>query len=109
MAEQSVLALHQHFMVHGDVLEWVEVFRYLGCLLSQDGNDIQAVQSQLCKARGMWTRVGQVLHIEEFASTGDHQVIQGHRAICPLVWKQDMGPEPGCHGQTQGIPHPRGI
>jgi len=49
------------FTVHGDVLERVEVFRYLGCLLSQDDDDIQAVRSQLCKARGTWARVGQVL------------------------------------------------
>jgi hypothetical protein len=33
-------------------------------LLSQDDNDIQAVQSQLCKARGTWARVGQVLRKE---------------------------------------------
>ena len=49
------------FMVHGDMLERVEVFRYLGHLLSQDDDDIQAVRSQLCKALGTWARVGQVL------------------------------------------------
>ncbi len=61
MAVQSALALRQQFTVHGDVLEWVEVFRYLGRLLLQHDNDIQAVQSQLHKARGTWARVGQVL------------------------------------------------
>jgi hypothetical protein len=45
-------------------LERVEVFRYLGRLLSQDDDDIQAVRSQLCKARGTWARVGQVLSKE---------------------------------------------
>ena len=65
MAVRSALALRQQFMVHGDVLERVEVFRYLGCLLSQDDDDIQAVvRSQLRKARGMWARIGQVLHKE---------------------------------------------
>ncbi len=52
MAVRSALALRQQFMVHGDVLERVEIFRYLGRLLSQDDDDIQAMQSQLCKARG---------------------------------------------------------
>ncbi len=33
-------------------------------MLSQDNNDIQAVRSQLCKARGTWARVGQVLQRE---------------------------------------------
>ena len=64
MAVRSALALRQQFTVHGDVLERVEVFWYLGCLLSQDDNDIQAVQSQLCKARRTWARVGQVLRKE---------------------------------------------
>jgi hypothetical protein len=64
MAVCSALALRQQFTVHGDVLERVEVFRYLGRLLSQDDNDIQAVRSQLCKARGTWARVGQVLRRE---------------------------------------------
>jgi len=64
MAVRSALALCQQFTVHGDVLERVEVFRYLGRLLSQDDDDIQAVRSQLCKARGTWARVGQVLRKE---------------------------------------------
>ncbi len=64
MAVRSALALRQQFTVHGDVLERVEVFQYLGRLLSQDDDDIQAVRSQLCKARGTWARVGQVLQRE---------------------------------------------
>ena len=64
MAVRLALALCQQFTVHGDVLERVEVFRYLGRLLSQNDDDIQAVRSQLCKARGTWARVGQVLRRE---------------------------------------------
>ncbi len=64
MAVQSTLALHQQFTVHGDVLERIKMFRYLGRLLSQDDDDIQAVRSQRCKARGTWSRVGQVLQKE---------------------------------------------
>ena len=64
MAVQSALALYQQFTVHGDVLKRVEVFRYLGRLLSQDDNDIQALRSQLRKARRMWEKVGQVLQKE---------------------------------------------
>jgi hypothetical protein len=61
MTVRSALALRQQFMVHRDVLEKVEVYRYLGHLLLQDDDDIQAVQSQLCKACGMWAWVGKVL------------------------------------------------
>jgi hypothetical protein len=37
------LALHCQFLVHRDVLESVEVFKYLDCLLAQDNNDAQAI------------------------------------------------------------------
>jgi len=54
----------QHFSVHGEVLERVEVFKYLGRLLAQDDDDIRAIRAQLWKARGTWARVGQVLRAE---------------------------------------------
>jgi hypothetical protein len=47
--------------VHRDILEKVEVYRYLGRLFLQDSDEVQAMRSQLPKARGMWARVGQVL------------------------------------------------
>ncbi len=61
---RSALALHEQFTVHGEVLEKVEVYRYLSCLLLQDDNDVQAMRSQLCKARGTCARIGQVLRRE---------------------------------------------
>jgi hypothetical protein len=61
------LALCRQFLVPGDVLERVEVFKYLGCLLVQDNNDAQAIQQQLQKARGVWARVRQVLSGENTA------------------------------------------
>jgi hypothetical protein len=39
----------------------VEVFKYLGHLLAQDDDDIQAIPIQMQKARATWARVGQVL------------------------------------------------
>ena len=52
MVVSSALALHQQFMVNGDVLECVEVFTYLGRMMAQDDDDIQAIRVQLRKARG---------------------------------------------------------
>ena len=60
----SALALRRQFTVHGDVLERIEVFKYLGRLLAQDDDDAQAIRQQLRKARGIWARVSQVLHGE---------------------------------------------
>jgi hypothetical protein len=66
-AVTSALALRCTFTVHGDVLERVEVFKYLGRLLAQDDDDVQAVRQQIRKARGTWARVGQVLRGENAA------------------------------------------
>jgi len=63
-AVTSALALRQQFSVHGEALEHVEVFKYLGCLLAQDDDDIQVIRAQLRKARGTWAHVGQVLRAE---------------------------------------------
>jgi hypothetical protein len=66
-AVTSALALRCTFTVHGDLLERVEVFKYLGCLLAQDDNDVQAVRQQIRKAWGTWARVGQELRGENAA------------------------------------------
>jgi hypothetical protein len=58
------LALRQQFSVHGDVLERVEVFKYLGRLMSQDNDDIQVIRAQMRKAPATWARVRQVLRSE---------------------------------------------
>ena len=39
----------------------MEVFKYLGCLLAQDDDNIRAIRAQLQKTRATWARVGQVL------------------------------------------------
>jgi hypothetical protein len=57
----SALALRQQFTVRGDVLERVEVYKYLGRIMAQDDNDTQALRAQLWKARATWARVGQAL------------------------------------------------
>ena len=58
---KSALALQQQFSVNGEVLKCVEVFKYLGRLLAQDGDDIQAIRTQLRKAHATWAQFGQVL------------------------------------------------
>jgi len=40
------------------------VFKYLGRLLAQDDDDVQAVRQQIRKARGTWAHVGQMLRGE---------------------------------------------
>jgi hypothetical protein len=64
MAVASALALLQQFLVCSDVLEWVKVFKYLGHLMSQDDDDIQAILAQMRKARATWAHIGQVLWSE---------------------------------------------
>ncbi len=60
-AVTSALALRQQFMVRGDVLQRVEVYKYLGRMMAQDNNNIQAIHAQLQKACSTWAWVRQVL------------------------------------------------
>jgi hypothetical protein len=64
MAVRSALALCEQFYIHDQVLERVEVFKYLGRLLAQDDDDIQAVRAQIRKARATWARVSNVLRAQ---------------------------------------------
>ncbi len=62
-----MLALCQQFTVNGDVLEWVEVYKYLRRMMAQDDDDTQALRAQLWKARTAWAWVGQVLWNENLS------------------------------------------
>ncbi len=64
MAVTAALALRQQFMIHGDVLERVEVYKYLRWMMAQDDEDTQAVRAQLRKVRTTWAWVGKVLRSE---------------------------------------------
>jgi hypothetical protein len=63
-AATARLALNMHFYPYGEELERVEVFKYLGRLLSYNDNDTQAMRANLAKARGCWAWVSQVLRAE---------------------------------------------
>ena len=63
-AVDSAHALEQTFTAYGEVLERVEVFKYLGRLLAFDDTDIQAVRKNLRKARKCWARISRVLRAE---------------------------------------------
>ncbi len=76
------MALRRQFTVHRDVLEHVEVFKYLGCLLAQDNDDAQAIRQQLRKARGVWGRVGQVLRGE---NVGPRIAAKFYKAVVQAV------------------------
>ncbi len=51
-------------MAHEEDLEWVEVFKYLGRLMTCNNNYSHTMQSNLKKARKSWARVSCVLRVE---------------------------------------------
>ncbi len=72
------LALRQQFSVQGNVLERVKVFKYLGRLMSQDDDNIQAIRAQIRKARSSWGCIGQVLrskNVSPFVAARFYQAI----------------------------------
>ncbi len=60
----SQRALECTFCANREDLERVEVFKYLGRLISFDDADNQAMRSNLKKAQGCWARVSHVLRAE---------------------------------------------
>jgi hypothetical protein len=68
-AVTAALALRQQFTIHGNALERVEAYKYLGRMMSQDDDDTQAVCAQLRKARATWAWVGKVLRGENTPPT----------------------------------------
>ena len=67
-AVDSVLAIQQHFSAYGEELLNVEVFQYLGLLLSNADNDSQAVCDSMKKARRCWARISRLLSAENTPS-----------------------------------------
>jgi hypothetical protein len=51
-AGASALALRCQFTVHGDALEKVEVFKYLGRMMAQDDNTPRPCGTSCAKPRG---------------------------------------------------------
>jgi hypothetical protein len=102
-AVTSALALWQQFSVHGDVLELVEVFKYLGRMLAQDDDDIQAIRTQIRKARATWAHVGQVLRSENTSPCS--KVLYGRGASRATLWQRDVGPLSNCARKAGGVPH----
>ena len=60
-AAASARALRQQFTAYGEVLERVEVFKYLGRLVSMEDEDAPAINANIAKARRAWARLLKVL------------------------------------------------
>ena len=63
-AEMAAQAMGETFTAYGIELEQVEVFKYLGRLVSYDDNDARAVRHNLRKAMRSWARLSRVLRAE---------------------------------------------
>ncbi len=63
-AEATRIALARMFTAYREDLERVELFKYLGRLLTYDANDSQAMQSNLKKVGKSWAQVSCVLRTE---------------------------------------------
>jgi hypothetical protein len=78
-AERVHLALQNTLTAHGQGLERVEVFKYLGCWLVYNNNNSQAVRGKLKKAQGIWVRISCMLRAE---NSSPH--------VCGIFYKATM-------------------
>lgn len=60
-ATAGARALERRFTACGAELKQVNVFKYLGRLLSFYGNNVPAIRHNLRKARGVWMYIARVL------------------------------------------------
>ncbi len=100
VAVTSALAIRQQFSIHGDDLEQVEVFKYLGRLLAQNDEDIQAIHNQLRKACAMGACVGQVLQAENVSPLLVKKFYGGGTGHAALRQQDIMGPFNDCPWQV---------
>jgi hypothetical protein len=63
-AIDAAWAIQQQFTAYGEELNRVDIFKYLGRLMSMDDNDRPAIRGNLKKARRCWARVSRVLRAE---------------------------------------------
>lgn len=63
----NLRALDVGFTAYEEPLERVEVFKYLGRLLSMDDTDMQAIRSNLAKARKVWKKFHRLLRGENMS------------------------------------------
>ena len=92
-AANFVVALRQEFTVYGDVLERVEVYKYLGRLLAFDDTDTQVVRSNLNKTGGCWAWISRVLWAENTSSRVSGMFFQGDDTGGASIWFGDMKPQ----------------
>jgi len=82
------------------------VFKYLGHLLTQDDDDIQAVRQQIRKARGIWARGSQVLRGENTTPCVTAKFYGSGAVFAPLR-ERDLEPaDPNCAGTAGRVSYP---
>ena len=64
--EEFKSAASKKFYLHQTSIQHVKSFKYLGRILTVEGTDEAAVNFNLCKARGKWEKISQILRSQKF-------------------------------------------
>ena len=95
-AIDSAIMLCCNFKVHGEMLEKVEVFKYLGRLLAQDDDGVQAIRLQIRKARVCGCALVRCFRQKKCNTTSRCQVLQGSGAVCADIRQQNVESNQSC-------------
>ena len=60
-AARSAAALRQTFTAYKEPLRQVQTFKYLGHIITYNGNNVPAARRQLRRARGVWGMLSKVI------------------------------------------------
>ena len=69
LAAEVGRAREQRFYAYGNALRNIDLFRYLGPMLSAADTDVPALRRNLKKARGVWRRISNVIAKDSVPAT----------------------------------------
>ncbi len=84
-AAELVIALRQQFSAYWDPLKRVEVFKYLGWLMTMEDDDGLAINANLRKGRRSWARLSRVLRSENAAPLRVCHILPCHGPLGPTL------------------------
>jgi len=98
-------ATHPTFTIHGDALNEVHQFTYLGSTLTSDCNLDNEVQQRIKLASAAFGRLSHRVFLNHNLNSNDQsRSLQSHLHLYPPLWLRDMDPISSSHKGSGGLP-----
>ena len=89
---QQEAATNVKFNINGEEINTVSSFKYLGSIITDTNDDLEAIDLQLKKARMTWGRIGKIIKKKDkWKSKNNGNILQSNNSIGAIVWLRIMG------------------